>query len=154
MTLFVFRDFSRFSEECCVRVPWKKRVTFRPSVHWTIDVFVTLTRLTAKKALKSQKKTENKGYYLCFFHFSSENKGYYLCFFHFSVDMDRKIEVCQIVPFWFCESCGLARCALPHVQPLLYSLTLLSTLFGKNDWSRLLPRGADSIWCVWTRTMN
>ena len=100
--------------------------------------------VTIKKNLKSKKKTKNKGYYLCFFHFSSENKGYYLCFFHFSVDMDRKIEVCQIVPFWFCESCGLARCALPHVQPLLYSLTLLSTLFGKNDWSRLLPRGADS----------
>ena len=51
-----------------------------------------------KKIFSLKKRQKNKGILPLFFSLFLR-KQRVLCFFHFSVDMDRKIEVCQIVPF-------------------------------------------------------
>ena len=62
-----YRDFSRFSEELCVRVPWFERVTLRFE-HCPVNTFLLLWQgWPLQKTAIWVKKTENKGYYLCFF---------------------------------------------------------------------------------------
>ena len=113
-----FRDFSRFSEECCVRVPLFERVTFRPSVHWTIDVFVTLTRLTAKKALKSKKTKKTKGTTFVFFTFPQKTKSTTFVFFTFRWIWTEKSRFAKSFRF---DSASLADSpAAPYPTSSLY----------------------------------